>query len=168
MKLAMWSLVAHQLENARALAALDKGRPRQASLRRAVSTAYYALFQALCETCAAELVGWGKPWESFTPIFRAVEHGRAAQTLLQRNLATTPDLQRLGFAFNELQSTREWADYNPEPRPKLDATKNASPFTRSEALTLIELAEEAVGILDRLENSERLKLATRLVARTRN
>jgi hypothetical protein len=30
------------------------------------------------------------------------------------------------------------------------------------------LAEEAVGILDRLENSERLKLATRLVARTRN
>ena len=97
-----------------------------------------------------------------------MEHGRAAQTLLQRNLATTPDLQRLGFAFNELQSTREWADYNPEPRPKLDATKNASPFTRSEALTLIELAEEAVGILDRLENSERLKLATRLVARTRN
>jgi uncharacterized protein (UPF0332 family) len=43
----MWSLVTHQLENARALAKLDKRRPREASLHRAVSTAYYALFQAL-------------------------------------------------------------------------------------------------------------------------
>src|ERR1700689_4712923 len=125
----MWSLVRHQLKIARELATRDKGRPRQASLRRAVSTAYYAVFQALCETCAAELVGWDKPWESFTPIFRAVEHGRAAQTLLHPNLSTTPELQRLGFAFNELQSVREWAEYNPEPRPKFQATKNASPFT---------------------------------------
>lgn len=164
----MWSLVTHQIENARALAGLDARRPRQASLRRAVSTAYYALFQALCETCAAELVGWDKPWESFTPIFRAVEHGRAAQALLQRNLPARPDLQRLGFAFHELQSAREWADYNPEPRPNFEATKNVSPFTRNEALTLIELAEDAIRILDQLDNSERLKLATRLVAKTRN
>ncbi len=164
----MWSLVMHQLENARAIAALDKGRPRQASLRRAVSTAYYALFQALCEMCADELVGWGKPWESFTPIFRAVEHGRAAQTLSQRNLANTPELQRIGYVFKELQAAREWADYNPEPRPKFELEANASRFTRSEALTFIELAEEAVQILDHLAAGERLKLATRLVAKTRH
>ena len=77
MNVAMWSLVTHQLENARALAEIDKRRPRLASLRRAVSTAYYALFQALCELCAAELVGWDKPWSSFTPIFRSVEHVHA-------------------------------------------------------------------------------------------
>ena len=102
MNVTMWPLVTHQLENARTLAKLDKRRPRQASLRRAVSTAYYALFQALCETCASELVGWDKPWESFTPIFRAVDHGRAAQTLLRHHSTTAPNLQRLGFAFNEL------------------------------------------------------------------
>lgn len=164
----MWSLVAHRLENARALALIDKGRPRQASLRRAVSTAYYALFQALCETCAAELVGWDKPWEAFTPIFRALEHGRVAQTLSHSHLANNLELQRLGNVFKELQAAREWADYNPEPRPKFDPSKNASLFKRSEALTLIELAEEAIRIIDQLGSNERLRLATRLVARHRN
>jgi hypothetical protein len=163
----MWSLVTHQIENARAIAKLDKGRPRQASLRRAVSTAYYALFQALCETCASRLVGRGKPWEAYTPIFRAVEHTRTSQTLSHRSFANAPALQRLGFAFNELQAAREWADCNPEPRPKFDATRNSSPFTRSEALTLVELAEEAVQILDGLDDETRLNLVTRLVTKPR-
>ena len=67
--------------------------------------------------CADTLVGWSKPWEAFTPVFRALDHGRAAQTLLQPSLATTSQLQRFGLAFKELQEAREWADYNPEPRP---------------------------------------------------
>jgi hypothetical protein len=163
----MWSLVSHQLEIARALVKLDKRRPRQASLRRAVSTAYYALFQAICEACASKLVGWDKPWDLFTPIFRAVEHSRAAQTLAQGNFATSPELKQLGFAFLKLQSAREWVDYNPEPRPNFDATKNALPFRRGEALTLIELADEAIEILDRLDEETRLKLAIRLVTKSR-
>jgi hypothetical protein len=163
----MWSLVEHQLENARTLANLDKRRPRQASLRRAVSTAYYALFQSLCETCADTLVGWKNPWEAFTPIFRALDHSRVLQTLLHRAFATTADLQRLGFAFKELQTAREWADYNPEPRPNYDERNNDSALTRNEALTLIELAEEAVQILDRLDQGARLKLVTRLVTKSR-
>ena len=163
----MWSLVRHQLDNARALATLDKGRPRQASLRRAVSTAYYALFQALCATCASELVGWDKPWDTFTPVFRAVEHRAAAQALSQIGLSASPELLRLGFAFNELRSWREWADYNPEPRLNFEAARNASPFARGEAIALINLAEEAIAILDRLSGEERLKLATRLVTRIR-
>jgi hypothetical protein len=163
----MWSLVRHQLENARLLAAHDKRRPRPASLRRAVSTAYCAVFQALCAMCADTLVGSSKPWEAFTPVFRALEHSRAAHTLLQPSLATTSQLQRFGLAFKELQEAREWADYNPEPRPSFEEGKKSSPFTREEALTLIELAAEAVEILDRLDEDARLKLVTRLVARTR-
>jgi uncharacterized protein (UPF0332 family) len=38
---------AHLLEQAKHLANREKKRPRQASLRRAVSTAYYALFHLL-------------------------------------------------------------------------------------------------------------------------
>jgi hypothetical protein len=163
----MWSLARHQIEIARLLATHDKRRPRPASLRRAVSTAYYGLFQALCETSADTLVGWKKPWEAFTPIFRALEHGQTARTLLQRSGGATPELQRLGLAFNELQAAREWADYSPEPRPSFEEGRNSSSFTREEALTLIELAAEAIEILDQLDDDVRLKLATRLVARTR-
>ena len=163
----MWSLVTHQLENARALATLDKGRPRQASLRRAVSTAYYGLFQALCEACAVKLVGWGKPWEAFTPIFRALEHNRVSDALAHRSFLNKPELQRLKVAFNELKTAREWADYSPEPRPNFVLADRDSPFTRGEALTLIELAEEAILILDRLDDGVRLELVARLVTKSR-
>jgi uncharacterized protein (UPF0332 family) len=40
-------LAEHLLEQAQHLANREKKRPRQASLRRAVSTAYYALFHLL-------------------------------------------------------------------------------------------------------------------------
>lgn len=160
-------LVLHQLENARALARIDKGRPREASLRRAVSTAYYALFQALCKTCADTLVGYSKPWEAYTPVFRALEHSPTKQTLLQPFLAVTDDLRQLGRAFKELHGAREWADYNPEPRPNYEEGRNATNFTRDEALRLIGLAEESVGLLRRLDDETRLRLATRLVTKTR-
>jgi len=163
----MWSLVTHQLENARALAKIDSGRPRFASLRRAVSTAYYALFQALCETCVAELVGWDQPWAVITPIFRALDHGRAKQVLNESSIAATPELERMGRAFSDLLEAREWADYDPEPRPNFRGRAKTALFTRSEALRFIEIADDAIMTLDRLDDQTRLKLATRLVTKSR-
>ena len=163
----MWPLVEHQIENARVLATVDKGRPRPASLRRAVSTAYYAVFQALCATCADRLVGWKKRWELFAPVFRSLEHQTTARTLRDSSFTTTLELRRLGLAFSELQAAREWADYNPEPRPSYRVRTNDSAYTREEALTLIDLADEAIRIIDRLDRDARLKLATRLVLRSR-
>jgi hypothetical protein len=160
-------LVEHQIDNARLLAMADKGRPRSASLRRAVSTAYYAVFQALCTTCADRLVGRSQPWSVYTPVFRALDHYATTQALREPFLATSPNLQRLGLLLKELQSAREWADYNPEPRPNYRPETNDSPFTRQEALGLIDSAVEAVRIVDRLDDDARLKLATRLVPRTR-
>ena len=40
--------------------------------------------------------------------------------------ATTAQLQRFGLAFKELQEAREWADYNPEPRPSFEEGKKGS------------------------------------------
>ncbi len=162
----MWSLVQHQIDNARLLATADQGRPRSASLRRAVSTAYYAVFQALCAACADRLVG-NRPWEVYTPVFRALDHYATTQALRQPSFATTPELRRLGSLLKDLQSVREWADYNPEPRPNYRPGTNDSSFTRQEALRLVDLAAEAVAIVDRLDEDARLKLATRLVPRTR-
>ncbi len=163
----MWPLVEHQIENAHMLATAEKGRPRSASLRRAVSTAYYAVFQAVCATCADALVGSEKPWELLTPVFRAPDHYRTAQALLQGPPATTPELQRLGLRFSELLVAREWAGYNPEPRPGYKAATNDSAFTREEALRLIESAAEAIEIIDGLDTDTRLNLALRLAVRTR-
>jgi hypothetical protein len=163
----MWPLVEHQIENARLLAKADKRRPRSASLRRAVSTAYYAAFQALCAACADRLVGWSQPWSVYTPIFRALDHYTATQALREPFLAEAPDLRRLGLLLKELQRVREWADYNPEPRPDYRLGTNDSSFTREEALKLIDSAVEAVRIVDRLDGDARLKLAVRLVPRPR-
>ncbi|MDE2479328.1 MAG: hypothetical protein KGM87_10580 [Betaproteobacteria bacterium] len=47
------SLAKDLLTQAQQLATLDKGRPKQANLRRAVSSAYYALFHLLVAEGAA-------------------------------------------------------------------------------------------------------------------
>ena len=60
----------HLLEQARLLANLDKKRPRQASLRRAVSTAYYALFHLLTD---AAVRNWKKARQRAL-LARAFEH----------------------------------------------------------------------------------------------
>jgi hypothetical protein len=69
--------------------------------------------------------------------------------------------------LKELQRAREWADYNPEPRPDYRPETNDSAFTRQEALRLVDSAVEGVRIVDRLDEDMRLKLAVRLVTRTR-
>ena len=163
----MRRLVEHQIDNARLLATAEKGRPRQASLRRSVSTSYYAAFQALCVACADRLVGRSQPWSVYTPVFRALDHYATTQALREPFLAETPDLKRLGLIMKDLQRAREWADYNPEPRPDYRPQTNDSVFTRQEALRLVDSAVEAVRIVDRLDDDTRLKLATRLVPRTR-
>jgi len=160
-------LAEHQIDNARLLATADKGRPRLASLRRAVSTAYYAVFQALCATCADTLVGARQPWSVYTPVYRAPDHYATVHALREPFLAAIPQLQRLGLLLRELQRAREWADYNPEPRPDFRRGAKDSSFTRQEALSLIDSAVEAIRIIERLDEDARLKLAVRLVPRTR-
>ena len=163
----MSPLVHHQIDNARLLATAGKGRPRPASLRRAVSTAYYAVFPALSATCADRLVGSDRPWSVYTPVFRALDHRATAQVSREPSFAASPGLKRIGLLLTELQGAREWADYNPEPRPDYRSGTNDSSFTREEALRLIDSAVEVLSILDQLDDDTRLKLAVRLVARTR-
>jgi len=76
-------------------------------------------------------------------------------------------VEKIGFAFKELHTAREWADYNPEPHPLPERTREAARFSRQDALDLIAMAREAVRALDNLDKSTQLKLATRLVARPR-
>jgi hypothetical protein len=89
----------HLLEQAKHLAKREKKKPRQASLRRAVSTAYYSLFHLLIHEAA---LNW-KRVEQRPLLARFFEHGkmRAASerqrgeinTYLRTNPRPCPELE---------------------------------------------------------------------------
>jgi len=166
-----WKFVFDQLANAEQLAILGAGRPPQAALRRAVSTAYYALFQALCELSARNLVTWNAAWDAFTPIFRSVDHARARQVLYRgASHGAHPlggEVERIGIAFRELQDAREWADYSPEPHFNRERVESGQSFSRAEALRFVELARDAVERLNALDLATQKTIASLLIARSR-
>ncbi len=147
------------LDVARDLARRDAGRPRSVSLRRAASSAYYALFHALAYLCADELVGWRQPSTVFTPVYRSLEHTRARSVLNTSRQKTSrePTLAAIALTFEALQDARHDADYNPEPFP----------FSRSGTLELIDTAAQAIAALRALPAEQKLALAVRLVVKTR-
>jgi len=72
---------------ARALVPQGPGRPRQAFLRRAISTAYYALFHALARAGAESLVGSQKAVhgdEAWVRVCCALDHKQAKQACTDR------------------------------------------------------------------------------------
>lgn len=147
------------LDLAEHLAYRETGRPKQISLRRAISTAYYAVFHALAYLCANELVGWSKPWEVFTPIYRALDHS-AAKRLFDRDRngdTYGKDVAEIGRIFVLLQQERSTADYDPEPfRPR-----------RRNTLELIQLARQAVQAMQTIKPDKRRLLAVHLIVRQR-
>ena len=80
----------------------------QAKIRRAVSTAYYALFHRLCEMCADALIGRGKSPDAYVAIYRLLDDGPARKALVEGK-GSDKDLSRVADAFLELQDGRHWA-----------------------------------------------------------
>lgn len=147
------------LELARELAVREKGKPKQTSLRRSISTSYYAAFHALADMCARELVGWAKPWEPFVQVYRALDHQVARRIFISdRNGAVFgPRVAELGGIFVLLQANRQAADYDPQPHR----------FGRSETLEVVEMAKRVVEIVSELPADIRLLLAVSLITRKR-
>jgi hypothetical protein len=128
-------------------------------MRRAVSTAYYAVFHALARMCADELIGgsnakrqaWGR-------VYRALEHKAAKQTLLSSEAAAiAPAIVAFGRVFADLQEKRHEADYNPA----------FFGFFFDETRAQVELARRAITDLNRLGPVERQALATLVLFRSR-
>ncbi|QPN65919.1 hypothetical protein [Synechococcus sp. CBW1006] len=86
------SLANDLLTTAGQLAQLHERRPRQADLRRELSTAYYALFHGLAETAADRLVG-------ATP---RIDEANQALAALQR----VPKAEQIDFVTLALGMTR--------------------------------------------------------------
>ncbi len=91
--------------------------PSQASLRRAVSTTYYALFHCMAENCADMLVGEagsGGSRPAWRQAYRALQHGTAKQRSRQDFIYRFPaEIQEFAKRFAEMQDKRETADYDP-------------------------------------------------------
>lgn len=134
------------LEQAKHLANREPKKPRQASLRRAVSTAYYALFHLLISEATRN---W-KRVEQRPLLARLFEHGKMkaasdkqraeCNRFMNSNPPPTPGpeldcarhLQRVADTFFQAQQQRHTADYD-----------NATQWTRTEVLTEIALVEAA-------------------------
>lgn len=152
----------HLIEAAKLFAgqigAPTQGRPRQAMLKRAISTAYYALFHALCHSNANTLFGRaaGPPYRlAWVRRYRAIEHRSASQRMNQQVGNMSVVSRNFGAAFIFLQEQRHRADYDPEAR-----------FQRSEVISLISRAETAIQTF-LAAASERRTLAAIVLLRDR-
>jgi len=77
------------LDAAKLLAVSGKGKPRQAYLKRAVSTTYYAMFHCLARTCADLMIGGTgaqRSMPAWTQAYRALDHGIARNVLSNAQL----------------------------------------------------------------------------------
>ncbi len=104
----------------------SQGRPRQANLRRAVSTTYYAMFHCLAVCCADLLVGGvgsNRSEPAWRQVYRALEHGAARQRCNRPAMVQQfpPEIQRFAERFVAMQQKRHQADYAPEVDVHKDA-----------------------------------------------
>jgi hypothetical protein len=150
----------HLLDLARRLGAGTTKRPRQTDLRRAVSSAYYALFHALALNNANRLVGSTKRGsQAWLRVYRALEHIKAKDELRRTELRlVSPNVDTFASLFVYLQNVRHKADYDPSP---FDMNKQ-------QVLSLITQTQSAILGLDALPADTRTQLAVIVLLKARN
>ena len=126
------------IKTARLLANAGPGAPTQANLRRAVSTAYYALFHALAKSCADSITGSSRGKRghlAWRQVYRSLEHGVVKNSLAANGmLAKFPKvIEDFGNHFVTMQAKRHGADYDPYER-----------FLKSDVINDIDIAESVI------------------------
>ena len=155
----MGRLSSELLKQARTLANQDLRRPKDASIRRAISTAYYALFHFLLDEATGILVGTTQPdkplrhilsrWFDHSKMAKAckkiidLEPSSAVYAPFARSIQSQiNDLLVVAKTFKELQEHRHRADYDLRAR-----------YTRAQALKSITDADEAMRAWNRIKNA---------------
>ena len=137
------------------------GRPRQAELRRALSTIYYAAFHAFASNNANTLIGIGPQvrndpaWES---TYRAMDHRAARARCEHSAMSRFPaEIRQMAALFVRLQARRNRADYAPQTQ-----------YRRSEVLQMAIETELAIEAFVAANPNQRRSFAAHLVFRERN
>ena len=133
------------IEAARDMTDSGRGRPTQAKLRRAVSTAYYAMFHCLAG-CAANMIIGRKRKPAWHQTYRALEHGKARNACEDKGpMAAFPqEMRDFAKAFVLLQKARQQADYALDGR-----------YDKLAVLGAIDLAERAIAGLEQTDAEHR-------------
>lgn len=135
------------------------GRPTQEQLKRSISSAYYAMFHALCRSNADTLTGTGNAplaRETWTRTYRALNHQRARRQLLQTQRRLPAPAQTFAEMFDNMQTQRNEADYNPHSR-----------FGRDQVTKLLEAAEAATEEFMQMPRGDRRAVAALVLLQDR-
>ena len=146
------------IATARGLTGISRRRPSQANLRRAVSTAYYAMFHCLAGTAADLLVGRRRS-PAWHRVYRALEHGKAKRACLQSAGMRGFPVEVRDFAerFVALQEKRQEADY----------ALAGVVYCKLDVLADIKAAEAVIGRFGRAEREARRSFAVHVLFRQR-
>jgi uncharacterized protein (UPF0332 family) len=160
------SIAQDLINQARHLAKKEPRRPLQASLRRAVSTAYYALFHFLGEETSKLLLGGSPTNKPFRDLAkRAIAHTKLKEVCAEF-VKPTPkdlfkpfwshtcghdpyrvigdgDLQLLSTVFRDLQESRHSADYD-----------HGVYFTKVKAIEACDRSSDAMEAWNRLKTQK--------------
>jgi len=149
------------ITTARQLAHVHQRRPRQADLRRSISTSYYALFHGLAELAADRLVGASNAAQKSTVrarVYRHLNHLNAKKACSRAELQNcSQGPARFLVAFPRLQELRHQADYDPLAR-----------FKHGDASSAADDAERALAGLQAAPRDEQLDFITLALGMTRS
>ena len=126
-------------------------QPSDADLRRAISTAYYALFHTLAASNADLIAGQPQsdiPSYAWDRVYRRLDHGRTQNNLRGILNRLSQNGQNFATIFIELKDQRDEADYNPN-----------APIIHSETLNAISRTETAIRDFAQLSEEERRLIA---------
>jgi len=133
-----------------------------AAVRRAVSSAYYAVFQRLSSLCASRLSGRDSESEEYLRLYRALDH-KGVRAALNKSAYRV----ELGARFEQLQEARHWADYSIAPFSHLVSSSAARGVSTNGPRAYLDLARDALQFIDSLDPAAQLKLAVLLIVRDR-
>ena len=143
------------LELIRASRLLARGKPSQEALRRAASTAYYAMFHALAASNADLIVGSKSTMnqDDWTTTYRSLRHFRAENPLHGWPHLFSSKVQNFAVVIGNIKKWREEADYNPDVI-----------FFQYQVNTWIDRAEQAILDFNAASPQERSMVAIATLA----
>jgi hypothetical protein len=158
----------HLLEQADRLVTRHGGRaPRQADLRRAISSAYYALFHAILTEAADDFAGkTQRHTPRYSLVYRSIDHRSLRSLCEEVRKVTLPakytsylpkggfgsDLKAVATAIVDLQEKRHAAEYDPRFRGRT-----------SDAILAVATARTALALFRRLSRAQRRAFISLLV-----
>ena len=137
------------------LMANDGLPPSRTDIRRAISTAYYALFHHVADVCAQSLVG-----DSVKPLsrakmqtYRSLRHDdilSACQRANTMDFGFPAEIRKFAIHFQNMHKARSLADYDPGP---------LSDFSLRHAQEKLGECADVIQLLNQADPDDRLAFA---------